>query len=159
MTIEGDYINPTDAVNGPFDPHAGANIQVAGAITDTSDNHRRPLVRQYHQPDCGCGEHAHRHKCGGGNDTVNIGSLATVSSNTGGVLTTIRSSLTINGQGGTDTINVDDSGDTTGRAGTLTSTALTGLGMSGSITYATDENLNIHLGSGADTFAILPQAP
>ena len=49
---------------------------------------------------------------------------------------------------------VDDTGDTTSNTGVLSSTALTGLGMSDGISYGTLEDLNVDLGSGSDTFTI-----
>ena len=55
---------------------------------------------------------------------------------------------------GTDTMNVDDLGSPATNTGTLTSTALTGLGTGG-ITYSGLAALNISLGSGANTFTVL----
>jgi hypothetical protein len=65
--------------------------------------------------------------------------------------------LTVNGDGssGEDVLNVDDTGDTADNSGTLTDVAITGLGMSGTISYGTIERLAISLGSGADTFTII----
>ena len=63
--------------------------------------------------------------------------------------------LTINGDnGGADVLNVDDTGDASVNTGTLTATTITGLDMTGSITYGTVETLNIGLGSAGDTFTI-----
>ena len=71
-----------------------------------------------------------------------------------GNVNAISALLTINGEADSDTLNVDETGDATANVGTLTSTTLTGLGMSGSITYGTFETLNVSLGSGSDTFTI-----
>jgi hypothetical protein len=90
---------------------------------------------------------------GAGSDTFNLGSLSPA---TGGNLNAIAGHVNING--GTDivltfiisigdTVNVDDTG-------TLTSTDLTGLGLGSGITYSAVETLNIHLGSGNDTFNV-----
>ena len=88
---------------------------------------------------------------GAGANVVNVGSLAPA---TGGVTTGITGYLVVVGSG-TDTMNVDDTGNTTGQSGTLTSTALTGLGMGGlGITYSGLSALNINLGSGNDTFNV-----
>jgi Ca2+-binding EF-hand superfamily protein len=88
---------------------------------------------------------------GAGNDTINVGSNAPA---TGGNVNSISAALTINGDGGSDTLNLDDTGDTADNDGTLTSTMITGLGMSTGITYGTLEHLNINLGSGGDTYTI-----
>jgi RTX calcium-binding nonapeptide repeat (4 copies) len=93
----------------------------------------------------------------GGFNTFNVGSQAPIA---GGTLGGIKAALTINGSGGTDTANVDDTGDTTGRTdGLLTDTKLTGLGMSGSITYAGLAALNVNLGTGDDSFEMTGIAP
>ena len=62
--------------------------------------------------------------------------------------------LTITGDGDNDTLNVDDTGDMAANTGMLTSTELTGLGMTGKILYGTLEALKIGLGSGDDTFTL-----
>ena len=98
---------------------------------------------------------------GNGSDTFNVGSLAagspgTRNNNTGGNLNSISAALTLNGNnptGGSDVLNVDDTADSGPNTGNLTSTQITGLGMAG-ITYGTIETLNIHLGSGVDTFTV-----
>jgi Ca2+-binding RTX toxin-like protein/Ca2+-binding EF-hand superfamily protein len=97
-----------------------------------------------------------------GSDTFNVGSNAAGASgdannNTGGNVNSISAALTLNGNdptSGSDVLNVDDSGDMADNTGTLTSTQITGLGMSGSITYGTVEHLNIYFGSGVDTFIV-----
>ncbi|MBW4617755.1 MAG: hypothetical protein KME21_32120, partial [Desmonostoc vinosum HA7617-LM4] len=84
---------------------------------------------------------------GAGNDVITVGSATPATVNA------IAGALTINGGADSDTVTINDSGDTTANTGTLTATTLTGLGTNG-ISYGTVENLNINLGSGADTFTI-----
>jgi hypothetical protein len=84
-------------------------------------------------------------------DTVNVGSKTPV---TGGNVNAIGAVLTVNGDGDSDTLNVDDTGDLVTNTGTLTSTELTGLGMTGKIVYGTLEALKIGLGGGGDTFTV-----
>ena len=89
----------------------------------------------------------------GATDTINIGSLEPAA---GGVLVNIQPIMVVSNPGSVTTMNIDDSGDTMSESGTLTSAALTGLGMGGNgITYSGVATLNISLGSGADTFNIL----
>jgi hypothetical protein len=71
---------------------------------------------------------------GAGVNTVNVGSNVPVLMNgvmvlSGGIISGIEGALTLEGSG-SDTLNVDDSGTTVSRTGTLTSSTLTGLGMS-----------------------------
>src|SRR5260370_15356259 len=88
---------------------------------------------------------------GAGNNTVNVGSTAPA---TGGRLDTIQGRLTVTG-GGPTTLNVDDTGSSAAKTGTLTPTALIGLGMvAGGITYSSLAALNIKLGSGGNVLAI-----
>jgi hypothetical protein len=86
-------------------------------------------------------------------DTVNVGSTAPTM---GGNVNSIGAVLTVNGDGEADTLNVDDTGDSLGNTGTLTSTELTGLGMTGTgkFVYGSLESLKISLGSGGDTFTV-----
>ncbi len=89
---------------------------------------------------------------GAGNDTINVGTLAP---ETHGNLNSIGAHLSVDGGTGTNTLNVDDTGDDFTNTGTLTDTALTGLGMSDDgLTYANIALLNISLGSGDDVFTI-----
>jgi hypothetical protein len=90
---------------------------------------------------------------GAGTDTVNVGSQEP---NAGGTLAGIQGALIVVGGSGSDTANVDDTGDTTvNQTGTLTATALTGLGMGAKgITYSGLAALNIALGSGGNTFNV-----
>jgi hypothetical protein len=88
---------------------------------------------------------------GAGTDSIIVGSLAPASN---GVLNNIQGTLAINGDGN-DTLTLDDTGSTTGKTGTLTSSALTGLGMgSGGATYSGIATFNLNLGSGNDNFII-----
>jgi hypothetical protein len=83
--------------------------------------------------------------------------LSDRNNNSGGNLQGIQALLTVNGNDpttGSDYLNVDDTGDTQDNVGVLTSTTITGLGMTGSINYQTIEHLLITLGAGNDTFTI-----
>jgi Ca2+-binding RTX toxin-like protein len=92
---------------------------------------------------------------GDGNDTINVGSLATVTTNTGGNLDAIQGALTVNGGADTNSLTLDETGDATPNSGTMTSTQVTGLGMgAGGITYSDIATLNINLGTGGDTFNV-----
>ncbi len=91
---------------------------------------------------------------GAGDDLVNLGSMAQIDSNTGGVVDTISGLLSISGSEGYDTLHVDDSGDEDGNIGTLTQTTITGLGMAEGIEYGTLENIIIDLGMADDTFNV-----
>jgi hypothetical protein len=88
-----------------------------------------------------------------GSDTINIGSLAPA---TGGTLNGIHGAVTVVGEPGSNTtVNVDDTGSMWTTSGTLTSSALTGLGMGAAgISYSGLATLNISLGSGANTFTV-----
>ena len=70
------------------------------------------------------------------------------------VVSEIAGWLTISGEGGSDSLDVENTADTLGHAGSLTTTELTGLGMTGKIVYGTVEALKIGLGSGDDTFTV-----
>ncbi len=88
---------------------------------------------------------------GGAALTVNVGSIAP---QPGSVVDFISGPLVVNGGWGSGTLNVDDSGSTTTKVGTLTSTTLTGLGMAGGITYNYVSAVNILLGAGTESFTI-----
>jgi hypothetical protein len=95
---------------------------------------------------------------GGGTNTINVDSNAGVSA-APGIVDNIQGALTVVGNSA-DTLNMDDTGSTTGKTGSLTSSTLTGLGMGPlGITYSGLANLNIHLGTGLDTFNVLGTAP
>jgi hypothetical protein len=85
----------------------------------------------------------------GAADAVNIGSSAPASS----LLSSISANVTVTGLGH-DTLTADDSADLASATGSLSTTALTGLGMAGSITYSGVTQLNLNLGSGNDAFTI-----
>ncbi len=86
----------------------------------------------------------------GGINTINIGSSAPFPLS---ITDLIQGVLTINGHW-QDTLNVDDTGSTGPKSGTLSATALTGLGMTGGIVYHGLTALNISLGTGGNTFVI-----
>ena len=81
------------------------------------------------------------------NDTVNVGSNAPAA---GGVIDGNRCPPRHRWRRGNDTLNIDDSADTTDNLGTLTESALYGLGMGGGIDYTGIDVLNLDLGSGDD---------
>ena len=84
-----------------------------------------------------------------GTTTINVGSNAPAS---GGVLNNVQGALTVAGSGG-DVLNVDDTGSATGKSGTMTSSAVTGLGLAG-ISYNGVAALNISLGAFGNTFTL-----
>jgi hypothetical protein len=61
-----------------------------------------------------------------GPDTISVGSQAP---GLGGTLANITAPVTVTDTSALSTLSVDDSGDGTGRAGTISGTAITGLGM------------------------------
>jgi hypothetical protein len=118
-----------------------------------------------------------------GNDTINVGdhspttilygdpiapslyTLPSYLSHNTNTVAKVQGQLTIaggtnqDGSPGYDTLNVYDSGDTAGRSGSLTATALTGLGMGAGIaTYGSLEMMNIFLGLGGNIFNVLATA-
>jgi hypothetical protein len=88
---------------------------------------------------------------GTGNDTFNFSSIAPIP---GGNVNAIAGQVNVVGGGGSDTVNVDDSSDTLANTGTLTASSLVGLGLGSGIGYSGITTLNIHIGSGDDTFNI-----
>ena len=88
---------------------------------------------------------------GAGNAVFNVGSLAPLD---GGVLSFLAAPLILDGGAAINVLNVDDSGSTVSRAGTLTGTTLTGLGMTGGISFSNIAAVNIRLGAGANVLAI-----
>src|SRR5207302_6080368 len=96
---------------------------------------------------------------GDGSDTINVGTNATATTNSGGNVNSIIAALTVNGglntTGGGDVLTVDDSDDSAPNSCALSSTQITGLGMSVGINYAGLEFLKIDLGQGDDSFDIL----
>ncbi|MDA1231018.1 MAG: hypothetical protein O2856_09610, partial [Planctomycetota bacterium] len=95
-------------------------------------------------------------RTGDGANPINVGSTAP---GTDGNVNAFAGELVIVGNSSNDTLNVYDNDGGT-NTGYLTSNRIYGLGMSGSsatangINYSTVENLNINLGSGADTFRV-----
>ena len=86
-----------------------------------------------------------------GSYTINIGSLTPA---VGGILNNIQGAVNVTGDGNV-TLNIDDTGSTATNTGTLTSSALTGLGMGAAgITYSRLAALNVSLGSGTNTFTV-----
>jgi acrosin len=86
-----------------------------------------------------------------GSYTINIGSLAPA---VGGIVNNIQGAVNVTGDGNV-TLNIDDTGSTAANTGTLTSSALTGLGMGAAgITYSQLAALNVSLGSGTNTFTV-----
>jgi hypothetical protein len=81
-----------------------------------------------------------------GHSVLNVGSLAP---GLGGMVTGIQGALTMQGAN-SDTLNVDDMSSKGPKSGTLTPTALLGLGMGpGGITFNGLSGLNLTLGPGA----------
>ena len=80
---------------------------------------------------------------GGGPDVENVGSTQPV---LGGNLATILGAIIVNGNG-SDTLNIDDSGGTDGTTGTLTSGALSGLGLANPISYSSVTALTVAIGA------------
>jgi Ca2+-binding RTX toxin-like protein len=90
---------------------------------------------------------------GSGADFVRLGSLGSTAASAGGNLNGIAS-VSVSGGNDADTLVLDDSGDAAANTGTLTSTAITGLGMATGANYAGFESLTLHLGSAADTLSV-----
>ena len=86
-----------------------------------------------------------------GADTVNVSSDAPINS---GTVNNVSALLTVNGGDGADTLNVSDASDPADNTGFLTTTTLTGLGMTDGIVFATVETIAVYLGSGNDTFTV-----
>ena len=94
-----------------------------------------------------------------GADTFVVGTGAVAAVGPGyvnsGLLDDIDAALTLDGGSGTsDAAHLDDAGESTGEAGTLTSTTFTGLGMGGSIAYANLDSLTVNAGSGPDDLLV-----
>jgi hypothetical protein len=103
----------------------------------------------------------------GGNATVDVESISnalTINNTNGtgvyslgdnGSLGAIAGLVTINGTGN-DTLNLDDSADALAQSGTITTDTIAGMGMGGggAIDYTGLDQLNITLGSGAQSIAV-----
>ena len=134
FTIESTHVGTTDLKTGAGDDRVAIN-SIAGATSVDTE---------------------------AGSDTVNVGSLsspADAPANVGGNVDGIQAALMVEGaapSSGSDVLNIDDSGDLSSNDGVLTATALTGLDMApAGITYSGFEDLNIWLGSAADTFTVV----
>jgi hypothetical protein len=91
---------------------------------------------------------------GTGTNTVYVGSTAGNAMASPGIVDNIKGALTVMGSG-LDTLNVDDTGSTTAKTWTLSSSALSWTGTAvGVINYSRLAVLNINLGTGANSFAI-----
>jgi hypothetical protein len=82
-----------------------------------------------------------------GSDTFNVG-------NTSNKVDSILGAVSIFGDGSTDTLNFNNQGDTRNNRGSLSSNAITGLGLSTSMNLGSLETTQINLGFGNDTFTI-----
>ena len=147
VSIEGDYFRDSDV-----DPGAGAVVNLLGAvdadsvqITGGADEDVVILTNVGSTTTI---------DTGGGDDIIRVGSRATEDSNTGGVMDQVKAMLTVRGGGGSDRLEMDDSGDTRANDGILASDAITGLGMSNVVKYEQIEDLQIALGSSADSLLI-----
>ena len=88
--------------------------------------------------------------------TVDLGSLAPFSL---GKLDPIQGAVTLIGSG-LDLLNADDTGSTIPKTGRLTGSTLTGLGLGlGGVTYSGFNRLNLRLGTGANTLAVVVTSP
>ena len=66
----------------------------------------------------------------------------------------VAGALVISGTGGTDSLVVDDSGESVPAMGVLQAGSITGLGMSGSLTFSGISSVEVDLGAGGNTFYI-----
>ena len=86
-----------------------------------------------------------------GGSTITIGTLAPAA---GGLLSGVQATLDITG-GGDDTLIFDDTGASAAASGTLSPTALTGLGMAVTgVTYAGIGTLNVNLGDSGNALTV-----
>ena len=86
---------------------------------------------------------------GAGNDTFNVGNAGTL---------TVNSDLFVTDAGGGGSLVVDDSADATGRTVTISATQITGA-SNGAINFGAGVTaLTFNGGTGADTFAVTPNA-
>ena len=93
---------------------------------------------------------------GTGASTINLGNPNGV---LGSLLSSISADVTINGSG-SDTLNVNDAADFLTEHGTLSATSISGAGLSGaSVDYTGLSQINVALGSGADSFTVISTPP
>jgi hypothetical protein len=176
IDLFGDYQGGKDGVSAAeFDPgtdptrdfNVGSVIDLEGWI-EAGEEVR---IRGHNGPDVVVIRHLTAPKASvktfEGEDRVYLGTNATPTGSNNGLLDDLRVRDTLEidlGAGVDQPVVIDDSGDTKDNVGVLTSTRLTGLGMNvtdingnvigGGISYANLKELNITLGSGADTFTI-----
>ncbi|MCK4660888.1 MAG: FG-GAP repeat protein, partial [Phycisphaerae bacterium] len=92
---------------------------------------------------------------GGGDDTITVGSTET-----GLYPASLRHAdfisgpLFIDGEDGPDTITVTDSGDSNPNVGMYQGDTVSGLGMTGSVTFASADTIDVRLGVADDTFYV-----
>jgi Ca2+-binding RTX toxin-like protein len=96
-------------------------------------------------------------RTGGGDDRIYVGSNASQTGNSGGVLAGINGQLIIEGgsHNSGDSLLLDDSGNTGSGGGTIDGSTVTGFGMTGSIDYSEIENMGVAFGSGDNTVNIV----
>jgi trimeric autotransporter adhesin len=95
---------------------------------------------------------------GAGADTIHVGSQATTTTNTGGLLSTIRGRLTIDAGTGNDRAHFDDSGREIAGQGTLASNELLGFGMTQGIEFLGVSQLKLSLGADDDSLSVTSTA-
>lgn len=84
-----------------------------------------------------------------GADTINVASIAPPS---GGVLSGVTASITVNGDGN-DTLNLDDSGDAAVKSPVVSAGAVSGL-SAGAINYNSLDTLNVYFGTANQTISV-----
>ncbi|MBX7169082.1 MAG: DUF4214 domain-containing protein [Pirellulales bacterium] len=152
--------------------NASVNVDTDGGAVVTVDNRFVPTAGN---PATDHGNGLLRVVTGSGADTVNVQAIrlpTTILSGTGadtinvsdsapalsGTLNLILANLSIDGSAGdgaTDVLHVSDLGDGTDNTGIVTESAISGLGMSSLLTYLNVDQLDLQLGTGYDTLALL----
>jgi hypothetical protein len=90
-----------------------------------------------------------------GDDTITVGSTPTgLYPSSLRRVDFVAGPLLVDGEDGPDTIIVEDSGDDNANTGTYEGATVTGLDMSGSVTFASADHIEIRLGAQADTFYV-----
>ncbi len=147
VSLVGDY--------GDQDPAAGADFDLEGviaaaaiAVTGGAGTDRIALRRVQSGSTLTINS-------GIGADLVYLGSTATPSGATGGLLSGIQGQVVLQG-GNADTVVLDDSGDSVAQTATLTTSQITGMGMGAgaSVQFGSMASLQLQLGSGADNLSI-----
>jgi Ca2+-binding RTX toxin-like protein len=85
---------------------------------------------------------------GAGDDTINVGTPAP------GTVDGINGNLNVHGEDGSDILDIEDTGDANSNTGVLTATTVTGLDMTGIVTYESFVAVNVGLGAVDDKFTI-----